>query len=355
MTKTDNFPIPRVDDCIDRVGHAKFISKFDFLKGYWQVGLTERAKALSAFITRDGLYECIVMPFGMKNSASTFQRLMNIVVRGLKDCVVYIDDVVIFSDNWTSHMLQIKAFFEAVRDAGLVINLAKCDFARATVEYLGHKVGCGKVAPKDANVQTILQFPIPTCRRDVRRFLGVAGYYRRFVKNYADVTCPLTDLLKKESRFKWSENCQSAFDKIKSILTNYPVLQSPDWTKPFTLSIDASDLGVGAVLSQHVSVNEEHPVAYFSKKLIDAQRKYSTIEKETLSLILALQHFEVYLQGTSFPLRVVTDHNPLLFLNKFKNKNQRLTRWSLFLQEWDLEISHVKGKENVVPDALSRV
>ena len=138
-------------------------------------------------------------------------------------------------------------------------------------------------------------------------------------------------------------------------MTNFPVLQSPDWTKSFKLSVDASDLGVGAVLSQKDVNDEEHPVAYFSKKLTDAQKKYSTIEKETLSLILAIQHFEVYLSGMPFPVKVVTDHNPLLFLNKFKNKNQRLTRWSLFLQEWDLEISHVKGKENVVPDTLSRV
>ena len=355
VTVTDTFPIPRLDDCIDQVGHAKFLSKFDLLKGYWQVGLTDRARTVSAFVTKNGLYECCVMPFGMKNSSATFQRLMNIVTRDLKGCIVYIDDVVIFSDDWETHLERVEAFFQAVKDAGLVINLTKCDFASAKVKFLGHEIGLGQLLPVDANVKAIYDFPVPSCRKHVRSFLGMANFYRRFIRNYSDLSLPLTELLKKQNKFQWTNECQTAFDKLKAVLANYPVLSPPDWTKPFILATDASDTGVGGVLLQKDDAGIEHPVSYFSKKLSACQRKYSTIEKEAFAVIMALQHFEVYLSGGGNPIEVRTDHNPLVFLNKFKNKNARLTRWQILLQEWNLSIKHISGKSNILPDALSRM
>ena len=186
------------------------------------------------------------------------------------------------------------------------------------------------------------------------QFLGLTGYYRRFVANFSDVANPLSNLLKKDAPFVWNQQCETAFNKLKSIMITQPVLKSPDFSVPFQLSVDASDVGVGAVLEQRVS-SAEHPVAFFSKKLNEHQRRYSTIEKETLALILALNHFDVYISSNIGNLIVYSDHNPLKFLHKFKNKNQRLTRWSLLLQEYNLEIRHVKGKENIVPDILSRV
>ena len=182
----------------------------------------------------------------------------------------------------------------------------------------------------------------------------MAGYYRKFIKNFSDVVLPLTDLLRKEKKFQWSVVCEEACQKIKSILTKYPLLRSPGFTKPFALVTDASDFGVGSVLLQKDNLEEDHPIAYFSKKLNKSQKSYSTIEKETFSLVMALEHFGVYLASSTGPIVVWTDHNPLLFLNKFKNKNQRLTRWSLLLQEWHLEIKHIKSQENVIPDILSR-
>ena len=355
VTKTDTFPLPRVNDCIDRVGNAKFISKFDLLKGYWQVPLTERAQKISAFITADGLYECKVMPFGMKNAASTFQRLMTIITKDLEGCVVYLDDIVIYSDSWEDHLRQVRDFFLAIRAAGLVINLAKSEFGKTSVTYLGHEIGCGVVAPKNKNVQAILDFSPPKNRKQVMSFLGLAGYYRRFVSNFADISSPLTDLLKKGVSFDWNDRCQHSFDKLKAILTSYPVLRAPDFSKPFKLAVDASDIGIGSVLLQEDSDGIEHPCAYFSKKLLTYQRRYSTIEKEALGLILALSHFEVYISASTNPLVVYMDHNPLRFLHKFNNKNQRLTRWSLLLQEYNLDIRHIKGKDNVVPDVLSRI
>ena len=354
VTISDTYPIPRLDDCIDQVGNATFISNFDLLKGYWQVGLTERAQTVSAFVTKNGLYECCVMPFGMKNSGATFQRLMNMITKHLEGCVVYIDDVVIYSSDWMTHLKRIKAFFQAMKDAGLVINLTKCNFTCARVKFLGHEIGLGQVLPRDVNVKAIYDFPVPSCRRHVRRFLGMAGFYRRFIKNFTEISFPLTELLKKQQKFVWNDACQIALDKLKAVLTNFPVLHSPDWTKPFFLATDASDVGIGAVLLQPDDKGFEHPVSYFSKKLSPCQRKYSTVEKETLAVIMALQHYEAYLAGGVSPIEVRTDHNPLVFLSHFKNKNTRLTRWQLLLQEWNLIIKHVSGKSNILPDALSR-
>ena len=355
ITKTDSYPLPRVDDCVDRIGNAQFISKFDLLKGYWQVPLTERAKEISAFITHNGLYQCSVMPFGMKNAASTFQRLMNIVCSKVKNCVVYIDDVVIYSNSWEDHLQSIRELFKAIQNANLVINLAKSDFSQAKITYLGFEVGYGKVLPKESNIQAILDFPVPKTRKNIRQFIGLAGYYRKFVLNFSDIVCPLTNLLKKNVDFNWDDSCDISFNKLKSILISHPVLTSPNFSREFELSIDASDTGLGAMLCQKDDLGESHPIAFFSKKLNEPQRKYSTIEKETLALIAALNHFEVYVTSNPGPLVIYTDHNPLKFLNRFQNKNQRLTRWSLFLQEYDLDIRHIKGKDNIIPDVLSRI
>ena len=176
----------------------------------------------------------------------------------------------------------------------------------------------------------------------------------RFIQNFSDIVIPLTALLKKRSKFSWDEACQASFDKIKAAITSYPILRSPDFSKPFKLATDASDHGVGAVLFQSDG-DEDHPVAFYSKKLNPAQCNYSTIEKETLSLVLAYTHFELYLSSGDGPVEVFTDHNPLTFINKFRNKNARLTRWSLFFQDKHIVIKHIKGKLNVVPDTLSRV
>ena len=353
-TKSDSFPIPRIADCIDQIGNAKFVSTFDMLKGYWQVPLTQRAREISAFVTPSGLYQYKVMPFGMKNAPATFQRMVNKLVRDIDGCEGYIDDVVIFSDNWSDHIRQIKRFFQIMREAKLTINLMKSEFGKATVKYLGHIVGQGQVRPLDAKIQTIVKYPIPTSRKELARFLGMAGYYRNFCLNFSEIAAPLTNLLSKKVKFVWTDDCQLAFDKVKLLLQKSPVLKSPDYEKPFKLIIDSSDVGTGSVLVQEASDGLDHPVSYFSKKFLKYQKNYSVVEKETLGLVLALEHFDVYLGSTPFKIKVYTDHNPLTFLKTMKNKNQRLVRWSLALQEYNLEIQHIPGSENVVADALSR-
>ncbi|XP_027128228.1 uncharacterized protein LOC109142602 [Larimichthys crocea] len=353
VTKPDCYPLPRLDDCIDRVGSAGFVTKLDLLKGYWQVPLTERACEISAFVTPDDFCQYTVMAFGMRNAPATFQRLVNKVLKGVAGCEAYLDDVVIFSSSWFQHVAQLEEVFHRFAVANLTLNLAKCEFGQATITYLGKIVGCGMVCPVEAKVEAIVNFGVPGSRRDLKRFLGMAGYYRSFCRNFATVAAPLTNLLSPKVPFVWTDVCQFAFESLKALLANSPVLVAPDFSRPFKLAVDASDVGVGAVLLQEDSLGVEHPVCYFSRKFNLHQKHYSTVEKEALALILALDHFGVYV-STSQTLVVYTDHNPLVFLNRMKNSNHRLMRWSLVLQEFNLDIQHVRGKDNVLADALSR-
>ena len=220
--------------------------------------------------------------------------------------------------------------------------------------YLGYVVGQGNIAPIEAKVKAIIELPVPSSKKALMRFLGMAGYYRKFCKNFSVVALPLTNLLKKKVNFIWSEACNEAFNNLKAILWSAPILKAPDFNKEFRLAVDASDYGAGAVLMQCDEEGIEFPVCYYSKKFNVHQVNYSTIEKELLAIILALTHFEVYI-NTNNPLVIYTDHNPLIFLNKIKNKNRRLLNWSLQLQEYNLNIQHVKGTDNVIADCLSRV
>lgn len=355
VTKTDAYPIPRLEDCIDRIGQARFVTKLDLLKGYWQVPLSERAQEVSAFVTHDALYRCRVLPFGMKNAPATFQRLMNLVTVGLDHVVTYIDDVVVYSGTWQSHLGHLRELFGRLESAQLVINLPKCEFAQSQVTYLGHQVGCGAVLPRLAKVQAIVELPAPTTRRQLMRVLGMCGFYRRFVHNFAAVVAPLTALLAKGAKWAWTQDCQDALDQVKAILACAPVLKAPDFERPFALAVDACDVGVGAVLLQVDEAGVERPVAYYSKKLNRHQRAYSTVEKEALALVLAVKHFEVYVSSVGGPVTIYSDHNPLTFLAKFQVTNARVFRWSLILQPYSLVVRHLAGKDNVVADALSRL
>ena len=354
ITRTDSYPIPRIEDCIDRIGVSKYVSKLDLLKGYWQVPLTDRAKEISAFVTPDGFFQYKVMPFGMKNAPATFQRMINKIISGLQGCEGYIDDVVVYANSWEDHLDRLRNLFLKLREAQLTVNLAKTELGCAYVTYLGHQVGQGQVKPLDAKVEAIVNFPTPKNRRELMRFLGMAGYYRKFCKNFSLVAEPLTRLLCKDQRFTWNMNCVGAFTKIKGLLMSAPVLVTPQFDKPFILMVDASDIGVGAVLLQEDHRSLEHPIAYFSQKFNKSQRNYCTSEKEALALIMALHHFDFYLSAAQYPIRVYTDHNPLTFLNRLRDKNQRLMRWSIIFQGYDLNIQHIAGKDNVLADALSR-
>ena len=354
VTKADSFPLPRIEDCVDQVGSARYVSKFDLLKGYYQVALTPRAQEISAFITPSGLYQYTRMSFGLRNAPSSFQRLMNHVVAGLEGCAVYLDDVVVYAGTWAIHLARICSLFERLAAATLTVNLAKCEFAQATVVYLGKVVGQGQVRTVRAKVLAIDKFPPPTTKKEVMRFLGMIGYYRSFCCNFSTVVAPLTNLLKSSVKFVWAADCQQAFENAKLLLSSAPVLAAPKLDQPFQMQVDASLVGAGAVLIQKDAQDIGRPVCYFSRKFNRHQLNYSTIEKEALALIWGLQHFEVYVGGGMHPVVVYTDHNPLTFLSSLQNANQRLMRWALFLQPYRLSIRHIRGTENVLADALSR-
>ena len=212
-------------------------------------------------------------------------------------------------------------------------------------------MGQGQVKPLEAKVSAISEFPVHKCKRQLMRFLGMAGYYRKFCKNFSGIAEPLINLLKKSTKFKCNDKCKNAFDRLKAILKSAPVLLAPDFDKCFKLAVDASDVGIAAVLLQEDNNGIDHPFCYFSKKFNKHQKNYSTIVK-CIALILAIQQFKVYLTSSTSPIVVFSYHNPLSFLHKLKNKNQRLLRWRLLLQEFNLDITHIKGKDNIIPDAL---
>lgn len=354
VTVPDSFPLPRMEDCIDSVGPSKFITKLDLLKGYWQVPLTPRASDVSAFVTPDDFMQYTVMAFGMRNAPATFQRLMQLVLGDVPNCNVYLDDVVVYSNSWEDHLASLSVVFHRLADASLTLNLAKCEFGKASVTYLGKQVGHGQVRPVDAKVEAVLSYPVPTSRRELRRFLGMVGYYRCFCRNFSVVVAPLTKLCSPVVPFVWTEECDHAFSAAKSVLCSAPVLAAPNFSLPFNLEVDASAIGAGAVLLQAGDGDVCHPVCYFSVKFKKHQWNYSTIEKETLAMLLALQHFEVYVGSSSPPVTVYTDHNPLVFLAQMYNHNQRLMRWALLVQGYNIVIKHKKGADNIVADALSR-
>lgn len=355
VTLKDSYPLPLIEDLLNLIGQSKYITTIDLTKGYYQIPLTEQAKEISAFITPFGHFQYIVLAFGMTNAPSTFQRVINQVIRGLEGTAAYLDDLVVVADTWDEHLDRLQALLQSLEVAGFTINLKKCVFGHGTVNYLGHTVGKGMVRPKAANVSAILAFPTPTTRKEVMRFLGMAGYYRRFCVNFSAVAAPLTNLTSAKVSFQWSPACDKAFQHLKQFLSSQPVLRAPDFNLPFHLQIDASGLGVGAVLLQaDLETSVLHPVAYYSCKLKNHQLAYSTIEKEALSLILAIKKFECYLQTSPHCVQVFTDHNPLAFINSTKLSNQRILRWSLLLQSYNLQVHHIKGTDNIFADALSR-
>lgn len=356
ITRGESYPLPRLDDLVDQVGNSAYITTLDLAKGYWQIELTPRAQAVSAFSTPFGHYEFITMPFGLKLAPLTFQRAMNNLLTGLSDyATAYLDDIAIRSNTWEEHCQHVQTVFQHLDQAGLTLNAKKCVFGGAKVKYLGHEVGSGEVTPIRTKVEAIAELPIPTTKTEVRSFLGSVGFYRKFIPHYSEVAAPLTDLLKgnrKGSVSKyWTPACQRAFEALKASLLNQPVLKAPNFDLPFEIYTDASELGIAAVLTQE-SQGHPCPVAYYSRKLLPREARYSTVEKELLAIMAALDQFKIYV-GMG-PVTIHSDHRPLVWLRKCSSPNQRILRWALTLSEYDLEVQHIKGSDNCLADMLSR-
>ena len=280
-TKTvfDPHPMPRADDLVESIGQAQFISTIDLSKGYWQIPLTDRAKEKSSFTTPFSEHRYRVMPFGMKNSGATFMRLMNLVLKDAdRYAASYIDDIVIYSQTFEEHITHLKDVFERLRKASLTAKPKKCSIAQTETTYLGHMIGHGQQQPEKVKISAIQNFPLPVTKKDLLSYLGLTGYYRKFVKNYASIAVPLTDMTKKlaPTTLVWDEQKLAAFQKLKHLLTSQPVLKNPNYNLPFVVQTDASERGLGAVLSQ-IEDNQEHPVCYISRKLLPRECNYTTV------------------------------------------------------------------------------
>lgn len=352
VTIPDPFPMPRIDMLIDKVGGAKFLTKLDMTKGYWQIPLAPSAIPLTGFVTSHGHFQWKYMSFGLRNAPSTFSRLVKKLFAGLDPfCDAYLDDVIIFSENWVDHLDHLRQVLSRIEKARLTLNVKKCVFANAEIDFLGHHLGLNQIRPRSQKVEVLLAFPQPKNKKQVQSLLGLAGYYRRYLPHFADLTYPLTEMLKKDRRFAWSAEAQRAFVDLKSRLASRPILRPPDYSLPFVVAVDASQFCVGGCLLQVID-GLEHPVCFLSRKLKVHELHYSTVEKEALALVLAVRAFSVYF-GSS-PVIVYTDHSPLQFINSMANSNQKLLRWSLELQQFCLDIRHRPGRLNLLPDILSR-
>ena len=354
QTKFDAYPMPRIDEMLDAVGKSQYLTTLDLSKGYWQVPMDDADKEKTAFTSPLGLLQFTVMPFGLSGAPATFQRLMDKILRGTEDYAgVYLDDIIVYGDTWNSHLKNIRVILQRIKDAGLTIKLKKCSFGMSECTYLGHQIGRGGVRPEETKMKAIQEMPIPQTKKEVRSFLGLVGYYRRFIPHFATKAEPLTSLTKKglPEKIHWNESADQAFQTLKTSLTHSVMLHNPDYSQVFQLQTDASDVGVGAVLSQ--GGEQDQPIAYYSRKLLDRERNYSTVEKECLAIVLGVKAFATYLIGKPFVLQ--TDNRALTWLQTFKDRNARLTRWSLALQPYTFTTQHRKGKDNANADALSRL
>ena len=352
-TVRDVYPLPRIDDCLASLQGRLFFSTFDLCSGYNQIRMHGPDQCKSAFITDSGLYEWLVMPFGMSNSPATFQRLMDAVFAGLKwrNLLVYIDDIIVFSSNFDEHLLDLKEVFERMKKANLTFKASKCHILKAEVSYLGHIISKDGIRPDPDKIKAISAIPAPTNVELLRTFLGISGYYRKFVPNYSDICKPLYELTKSQTDFIWTQRHQQAFEQIKSILTSYPILAHPNYDYPFVIQTDASEHGLGAVLTQYID-GQEYVIMYISRVLQPCEKKWSIREKEALAILWAIQSFRSYVIGLRF--KVETDHESLQWLLK-ATKPAWLVRWALELAEYDFEIVYRRGKANANADALSRM
>ena len=356
VTRADAYPMPRIDDLIDRLGQAQYISTLDLTKGYWQVPVNGPDQHKTAFTTPYGLYQFKRMPFGLKGAPATFQRLMDQVLRGLSGfAAAYLDDVIIFSSTWAEHLWHLEEVLNRLKEARLTAKPKKCQLGMRQCSYLGHVVGGGEVRVEKQKVEAVQRISRPETKKGVRTFLGLTGYYRRFIPDYATVAVPLTDMTRKSrpNMVTWTPEGVAAFEKLKGALCSPPVLKTPDFSKPFVVQTDASERGVGGVLSQFGEGDCERPIAYFSRKLLTREEKYSTIEKECLAVKLAVHAFRVYVLGRPFTIQ--TDHRALEWMDRMKENNPRLTRWSLSLQPYDFTIEYRQGRKNGNADTLSRL
>ena len=360
VTRRDAYPLPRVDDCLDCLSGAKLFSTLDLQSGYWQIEVKPEDRPKTAFVTRSGLYEYVTMPFGLCNAPSTFERCMELVLKGLqwRTLLIYLDDIIILSSTFTEHIERLDEVLRRLGNAGLKLKPSKCELFREEVLFLGHIITQDGVKPDPSKVSAVQNWPIPRNVTDVRSFLGLCSYYRRFIAKFSTIAGPLHRLLEAGQTFEWTPNCQAAFEALKAALTGNEVMSYPNKDGLFIIDTDASDTGIGATLSQlqwcdQSQREEERPIAYASRSMTKTQRRYCTTRRELLAIVTFVQHFRHYLLGKQFLIR--TDHSALRWIMSFRDPVDQMARWLEIMAQFDFKIEHRAGKKHGNADALSRV
>jgi len=354
ITVKNSTPMPAADDLLEKLHGAKYFSKIDLASGYHQIRVKEADVHKTAFNTRFGHYEWRVLPFGLCNAPATFSRVMHDVLRPFLDrfCVCYLDDILIYSSNMEDHLSHVKEVLRTLRQHQLIAKHSKCAFGLQQVDFLGHVISQDGISMDPDKVQAVEEWPRPANQTDVLQFLGLTGHYRRFIHKFSDIAAPMSDLVGKDLRWKWGADQDAAFEQLKKALTTAPILAPPNPDEPFIVTCDASDIGVGACLSQGTG-KDERVIAFMSRKLNDTQRRYEVHDRELLSVKLALEKWRHHLQGPH-RVKVYTDNWATKFILTKPQLTPRQARWMAVLYEFNLDIEHKPGSANVIADALSR-
>ena len=355
-TVKNTYPLPLISEIIDKLKGAKYFTKMDIRWGYQNILIKEGDQWKAAFKTNNGLFEPLVMYFGMTNSPATFQTMMNEIFRDLMDkgvVIVYMDDILVFTKTMEEHQSIVKEVLKRLLDNDLFAKPEKCEFEKEQIEYLGLGISHNKVKMDPVKVDGITKWPQPTKVKEIQAFLGFCNFYRRFIRDFSKIARPLFELTKKDHEWNWTEQCNKAFENLKEIFITAPMLTMPDTTKPMRLECDASDFARGAVLSQKEDDGLYHPVSYISKSLSEAERNYDIHDKELLSIIEALDSWRHYLEGCDHQIEIWTDHRNLEYFQKSQKLNRRQARWAQFLSRFDFILEHKPGKTNKA-DGLSR-
>lgn len=356
VTTPNRCPLPLISETFDQVGKAKFFSKFDMRGAYNLLRIARGEEWKTAFRCRYGHFEYQVMPFGLMNAPGTFQAFVNDILRDYLDdfVVVYLDDILIYSETLEEHTAHVKRVLQKLEAAGISLKLEKCAFDQQEVHFLGFIIGVNGISMDPIKVAAIKDWATPKSVFDIQVFLGLANFYRRFVKNYSKIAAPLTALLKKNAKFVWSSAAEASFNDLKSRLMTGPILRHYDHTKASVVEPDASDYALGAVISQYDDDGVLHPVAYYSRKLLPAEMNYQIYDKELLAIVCAFKHWRHYLEFSSAATEVLTDHRNLEYFTTTRHLSRRQVRWSEILSDYHFVIKYRPGSLNGAADALSR-
>ena len=357
ITVRENYPLKYLAETFDQLQGNSFFGCLDVRKCYWAFHIEEDSIPKTAFSFAGKHYECLRVSFGLKNAPAFCQRIMDKIVKGIKGCLSYIDDIIIFAKTEDDFLHILEKVLTTIGNNGLKLNLDKSFFLKPSLKFLGHIVSAEGLSPDPDNIAAVRDYPRPTTLKAIRAFIGMAGFYRKFVKDFSEIASPITSLTKKRNgnipdvKTSWNQDAEDAFHEIKSLLISPPLLRYPDYSKTFWLSTDASIRGISAVLSQEFD-GLEHPIQFASRLLKPAETRYSIIELECLAIKFGINHFKPYLWGQKFIL--YTDNRALTYIHRMRSENSKLARYYLALQEYDFEVKHRRSKENAVADALSR-